>query len=69
MSAVDDLVAALDQGSFDSVMDGLLGSLDKDGLLKLIAEMNAKVAGIPDQDKRHLFKNGIASVQMTADSM
>ena len=69
MSAVDDLVAALDSGSFDTVLDGLLGSMDKAGLDKLMAEMDGKAAGISDADKRHLFKNGIASIKMTVDSM
>ena len=69
MSAADDLIAALEAGKFDSALDALLGSLDKDGLGKLQADMESKVAGIADADKRHLYKNGIASVQMTAGSM
>ena len=69
MSEVDDLVTALDQGNFESVLEGIMGSLDKDGMLKLMEQMNAKAASIPDQDKRHLFKNGIASLQMIADGM
>ena len=58
MSQVDELVTALDQGNFDSVLEGFMGPLDKDGLLKLVEQMNAKVGSIPDQDRRHLFKNG-----------
>ena len=34
-----------------------------------MTDMDAKVAGIADQVKRHLFKNGIASLKMMADSM
>ncbi len=69
MSAADDLIAALDAGKFDSALDALLGSMGKDDLMQLKADMESKVAGISDQDKRHLYKNGIASIQMTADSM
>ncbi len=69
MSAVDDLVAALDAGTFGSVLDGLMDGADKDGLLKLMGDMEGKVGGIPDQEKRHLFKNGIASLKMMADTM
>ncbi len=69
MSTADDLLAALDAGTFDSVLDGALGSLDKNGLTKLMSEMDGKSAGIPDQTKRHLFKNGIASVKMVIDTM
>ena len=69
MSEVDDLVTALDQGDFESVLEGMMGSLDKDGMLKRMEQMNAKVGSIPDQDRRHLFKNGIASLQMIADGM
>ncbi|MCH8842524.1 MAG: hypothetical protein IID61_06040 [SAR324 cluster bacterium] len=58
MSQVDELVTALDQDNFDSVLEGFMGPLDKDGLLKLVEQMNAKVGSIPDQDRRHLFKNG-----------
>ena len=69
MSAADDLIAALDAGKFDSALDDLLGSMGKDDLMQLKADMESKTAGIPDADKRHLYKNGIASIQMTADSM
>lgn len=69
MSAADDLIAALDAGNLDSALDALLGSMGKDELMKLKADMESKAAGISDADKRHLYKNGIASVQMTADSM
>ena len=69
MSAVDDLIASLDSGNFDSAMDKLLGSLDKAGLASLMKEMEGKVGSIPDQDKRHLFKNGIGAIQMTMDTM
>ncbi len=69
MSAVSDMVAALDAGNFDSVLDGAMGGLDKAGLTKLAADMKAAADGIADADKRHLFKNGIASVEMTMNSM
>ena len=69
MSDVERLIAALDQGKFDAEIDGLLGSLDKAGLTRLMQEMDAKTASIADQDKRHLFKNGIGAIQMTLDSM
>ena len=69
MSQVNELVTALDQGNFDSVLEGFMEPLDKDGLLKLMGEMNTKTASIADQDKRHLFKNGIASLQMIAGGM
>ena len=69
MSDADDLIAALDAGKFDSAMDALLGTMGKDDLGKLQADMESKVEAIADQDKRHLYKNGIASVQMTAASM
>ena len=69
MSAADDLIAALDAGKFDTALDALLGSMGKDELMKLMADMESKSASIPDQDKRHLYKNGIASIKMTADSM
>ena len=68
MSAVDDLIAALDAGNFDTVLDKAMDGKDKAGLAKLMNDMEAKVAGIPDQVKRHLFKNGIASLKMMADS-
>lgn len=68
MSAVDDLIAALDAGNFDSVLDKAMGGKDKAGLEQLMNDMAAKVEGIPDQEKRHLFKNGIASLKMMADS-
>ena len=69
MSAVDDLIAALDAGNFDKVLDKAMDGADKGSLESLMKDMDAKVAGIPDQEKRHLFKNGIASLKMTADSM
>ena len=69
MSAADDLIAAVDAGKFDTALDARLVSMGKDELMKMKADMESKSAGIPDQDKRHLYKNGIASIQMTADSM
>ena len=69
MSAADDLIAALDGGNFESAMDALMGSMGKDELLAVKADMEAKVAGIPDQDKRHLYKNGIASIEMQVGMM
>lgn len=69
MSDVERLIAALDQGKFDAEMDGLLGSVDKAGLTRLMQEMDAQAASIADQDKRHLFKNGIGAIKMTLDSM
>ena len=69
MNTVDDMLAALDAGNFESALDGALGSLDKEGLTKLMNEMEGKTAGIPDQDKRHLFKNGTASLKMFIDTM
>ena len=68
MSAVDELIAALDAGNFDTVLDKAMDGKDKAGLEKLMNDMEAKVAGISDQEKRHLFKNGIASLKMMADS-
>ena len=69
MSATDDLLAALDAGNFESALEGVLGSLDKNGLTEVMNDMDAKSAGISDQTKRHLFKNGIASLKMIIDSM
>ena len=69
MSTANDMLAALDAGTFESALDGILGSLDKNGLTKLMNEMDGKTAGIPDQTKRHLFKNGIASLKMFIDTM
>ena len=69
VNTTDDLLAALNAGTFESAVDDVLGNLDKDGLTKLMNEMDAKSAGIPDQEKRHLFKNGIASLKMFIDSM
>ncbi len=69
MAAVDDLIAALDSNTFDTVLDGFLDSMDKDALLGLMGEMTGKADSIPDKDKRHLFKNGISSIKMTTDSM
>ena len=69
MSAVDELIASLDAGNFDKVLDKAMDGADKGNLQSLMKDMEAKVAGIPDQEKRHLFKNGIASLKMIADSM
>ena len=69
MSAVDELIAALDAGNFDKVLDKAMDGADKGKLESLKKDMDAKVAGIADQEKRHLFKNGIASLKMMADSM
>ncbi|MCZ6728859.1 MAG: hypothetical protein O7C61_04040 [SAR324 cluster bacterium] len=69
MSTTDDLLSALDAGTFDTALEGVMGSLDKNGLTQLMNEMDAKSAGIPDQTKRHLLKNGIASLKMTIDTM
>ena len=69
MSAVDELIASLDAGNFDKVLDKAMDGADKGKLQSLMKDMEAKVAGIPDQEKRHLFKNGIASLKMIADSM
>ncbi|MEE8395532.1 MAG: hypothetical protein V3S29_05715 [bacterium] len=69
MGAVDELIAALDAGNFDTVLDKAMDGKDKAGLEQLMNDMTAKVAGIPDQEKRHLFKNGIASLKMMADTM
>ena len=69
MSTADDLLAALEAGNFESALDGVLGDMDKNGLADLMNEMDAKSAGISDQTKRHLFKNGIASVKMFIDTM
>ncbi len=69
MSTADDLRAALDAGTFEYALDGVMGRLDKDGLTQLMNEMDVKSAGIPDPTKRHLFKNGIASLKMFIDTM
>lgn len=69
MSTIDEMVTALDAGNFDKVLDKAMEGLDKAGLGKLMDEMSAKADGIPDQDKRHLFKNGIASLKMMQDSI
>ena len=69
MSSADDLIKSLDDGSFDSAFDKILNSLDKDGLNSLMGDMEAKVGSIPDQDKRHLYKNGIGAIKMTLDGM
>ena len=69
MSAVDELIAALDAGNFDKVLDKAMDGADKGKLESLMKDMDGKAAGISDQDKRHLFKNGIASLKMMADSM
>lgn len=69
MSSAEDLIGSLDDGSFDTAIDKLLGSLDKDGLGKIMGDMEAKVGSISDQDKRHLYKNGIGAIKMTIDGM
>ena len=69
MSALDELIASLDAGNFDKVLDKAMDGADKGSLQSLMKDMDAKVAGIPDQEKRHLFKNGIASLKMITDSM
>ncbi len=69
MSSADDLIKSLDDGSFDSAFDKLLGSLDKDALNALMQDMEAKAGSIPDADKRHLYKNGIGAIKMTMDGM
>ncbi len=69
MSSADDLIKSLDDGSFDSAFDKILGSLDKDGLNALMQDMEAKAGSIPDADKRHLYKNGIGAIKMTIDGM
>ena len=69
MSTADDFLAALDAGTFEHALDGVMGRLDKNGLTELMNEMEVKSAGIPDQTKRHLFINGIASLKMFIDSM
>ena len=69
MSSADDLILSLDDESFDSAIDQLLNSLDKDGLKSVMQEMEAKAGSIPDQDKRHLYKNGIGAIRMTIDAM
>ena len=69
MSAVDELIASLDAGNFDKVLDKAMDGADKGSLESLMKNMDAKVAGITDQEKRHLFKNGIASLKMITDSM
>ncbi len=69
MTSVDDLLAALEGENFDTALDNVMGSLDKIGLSNLKNEMNSRAAGIPDPDKRHLFKNGIASIEMYMQAM
>ena len=69
MSALDELIASLDAGNFDKVLDKAMDGADKGSLQSLMKDMDAKVAGIPDQEKKHLFKNGIASLKMITDSM
>jgi hypothetical protein len=69
MSTTDDLLAALESGTFDSALDAVIGSLDKTGLTQLMNEMEGKMAGISDQEKRHLLKNGVASLKMVIDTM
>jgi hypothetical protein len=63
------MLAVLDAGNFESTVDGALGALDKEGLTKLMNEMDGKTDRISDQTKRHLFKNGIASLNMFIDTM
>ena len=69
MISAEDLIKSLDDGSFDSAIDKILASLDKDGLNSIMQDMEAKAASIPDQDKRHLYKNGIGAIKMTIDGM
>lgn len=69
MSTVDDLVASLSTGNFDTVIDGLLDSMGKDELTQVMQDMDAKASSIADADLRHLFKNGIGSIKMTLDTM
>ena len=69
MSALDELIASMDAGNFDKVLDKAMDGADKGRLQSLMKDMDTKVAGIPDQEKRHLFKNGIASLKMITDSM
>ena len=69
MSSADDLILSLENGSFDSTIDKLLDSLDKEGLNSVMQDMEAKAGSIPDQDKRHLYKNGIGAIKMTIDGM
>lgn len=69
MSAVDDLIAALDDDSFDARFEGAISGMDKAGLATLKKAMEARAGSIPDQPKRHLFKNGISSIQMLMDTM
>ena len=69
MSALDELIASLDAGNFDKVLDKAMDGADKGSMKRLRKDMDAKVAGIPEQEKRHLFKNGIASLKMITDSM
>ena len=69
MSDVERLIAALDQGDFESILEGFLGSKDKADLGRLMQDMDARAAAIPDPQKRHLFKNGSGSIKMTLDMM
>lgn len=69
MSSANELLAALNAGTFESALDGVLGSLDKNELSELMVEMESKSDEISDQSDRHLFKNGIASLKMFIDSM
>ncbi len=69
MSAMDQLIAALDDGSFDAAFEGAIDGLDKSALSGLKADMEGKIESISDQQKRHLFKNGISSIQMIMDTM
>lgn len=69
MSAVDDLITALDDGTFEAKFEGVIGGLDKAGLAALKADMESRADAIGDQQNRHLFKNGISSLQMLMDSM
>ena len=69
MNTAADLILSLEDGSFDSAFDKILSSLDKDGLNALMRDMEAKMVSIPDQDQRHLYKNGIGAIKMTVDAM
>lgn len=69
MTTVDDLITSLDDDSFEARFESMLGGLDKEGMATMMADMATKVEAIPDQQKRHLFKNGIGSLQMMMDMM
>lgn len=69
MSAVKNMIDALDDGSFETKFEGAIDGLNKSALASLMADMEGQVGSIPDQQKRHLFKNGIGSIQMIMDTM